>query len=96
MTKQTEIKCVIALIRDLNEKDFDFCTRMNIAHSPLRYKVEEDNRIEIWSDNRGSFFFEKELLAMCNSLNIEIMCTTRFYQKPNGEFRDYPAAVLYF
>lgn len=95
MTKQTEFKSVIALIRDLNEKDLDFCTRMNIEHYPIRYKVEENERIEIWSDNRGSFFFETELLAMCNSLKIEIMCTTLFYQKPNGEFRDYPAAILY-
>lgn len=95
MTKQTKIDYVIALIRELNEKDLDFCTRMKIAHSPLRYKVEENERIEIWNDNRGSFFFETELLAMCNSLKIEIMCTTRFYQKPNGEIRDYPAAILY-
>lgn len=95
MTKQTKIKSVIALIRELNEKDLDFCTRFNITHAPIRYKVVENERIEIWSDNRGSFFIETELLVMCNNLKIEIMCTTHFYQKPNGDFRDYPAAILY-
>lgn len=96
MTKQTKIEGVIALIKELNEHDAEFCTRFKITHNPLCYKVEENERIEIWSENKGSFFLDTELLVMCNRLKIDIMFSTHFFQKPNGEIRDFPAAILYF
>lgn len=95
MTKQAKIDGVIALIRKLNNDDLEFCTRVKIQHYPLRYKVEENERIDIWSDNRGAFFLDAELLNMCKRLKIEIMVSTHYYVKPNGSIRDYPAVVLY-
>ena len=95
MTKQTKIESVIAQIREQNQHDLDFCTRVQISHYPLRYKVEENERIEIWSDNKGSFFLDTKLLVMCTTLKIDIMFATHCFQKPNGDFRDYPAAILY-